>query len=545
MPGGFQDHDREWDRFERCLEALEREPELTYDPFQRADREWSLPQPAIVTHLYTLPRDALPLDIRSLFPSPPNWPKLRRWWTTPPELLMLGKSEYPENFYKTSLSYETENGLGTTSYKIGHALGVVSKKMFGSKLSSKAESSELSLSESPKLILTPFERTSQYRQSLLARQRALKLKDALALRRATNLWRVTKRLCKDRLEGEDAEEVRVALELIDRKSELPAFLRRDVQMRVIPESKVCFVEFEFPDFSDTNLVVSYSTRSGYIDEDRPKFASESAKKRLVKSCLSSLILRFAKICSLAEPSGLFSHIAVNARQKWFDPATGQEREGIIASLFAHVEDISTLDLSKLDPDVAFKSLKGIATPNLGAVSPIRPTFTIDKNDGRIVESRDVASSLEAETNLASMDWEDFEHLVAQLLEWEFRSVGIEVRVTQASRDRGVDALLFDPDPLRGGKFVIQAKRYTRVVDVSAVRDLYGTVMNEGANRGILLTTASFGPDSYEFARDKPLSLVDGQNLLLMLQKHGKKYRINLEEARLLAKEEARGEKHGG
>jgi restriction system protein len=69
------------------------------------------------------------------------------------------------------------------------------------------------------------------------------------------------------------------------------------------------------------------------------------------------------------------------------------------------------------------------------------------------------------------------------------------------------------------------------VDVSAVRDLYGTVMNEGANRGILITTASFGPDAYEFAKDKPISLVDGANLLVMLQKHGKKYRIDLEEAR--------------
>jgi restriction system protein len=71
--------------------------------------------------------------------------------------------------------------------------------------------------------------------------------------------------------------------------------------------------------------------------------------------------------------------------------------------------------------------------------------------------------------------------------------------------------MFDPDPLRGGKFVLQAKRYTRSVDVAAVRDLYGTVMNEGANRGILVTTSSYGPDSYEFAKGKPLSLVDQGN----------------------------------
>jgi restriction system protein len=81
------------------------------------------------------------------------------------------------------------------------------------------------------------------------------------------------------------------------------------------------------------------------------------------------------------------------------------------------------------------------------------------------------------------------------------------------------------------KFVLQAKRYTRPVDVAAVRDLYGTVMNEGANRGILVTTSSYGPDSYEFAKGKPLSLVDGPNLIAMLKRHGRNFRIDLGETR--------------
>lgn len=93
--------------------------------------------------------------------------------------------------------------------------------------------------------------------------------------------------------------------------------------------------------------------------------------------------------------------------------------------------------------------------------------------------------------------------------------------------------MFDPDPVRGGKYVLQAKRYTRTVDVAAVRDLYGTVVNEGANRGILVTTASYGPDAYEFAKDKPISLIDGPNLIALLRKHGRAYRIDLEEARRL------------
>jgi len=102
-----------------------------------------------------------------------------------------------------------------------------------------------------------------------------------------------------------------------------------------------------------------------------------------------------------------------------------------------------------------------------------------------------------------------------------------VKITRASRDWGVDAIAFDPDPIRGGKFVIQAKRYNDIVPVSAVRDLYGTMINEGASRGILVTTAYYGPESREFAKDKPITLIDGSNLVYMLSQHGYKARVEL------------------
>jgi len=72
----------------------------------------------------------------------------------------------------------------------------------------------------------------------------------------------------------------------------------------------------------------------------------------------------------------------------------------------------------------------------------------------------------------------------------------------------------------GGKVVIQAKRYKNTVPVSAVRDLFGTVHNEGASKGILVTTSGFGKASFEFAKDKPLELLSGTNLLYLLQEHG-------------------------
>jgi len=181
-------------------------------------------------------------------------------------------------------------------------------------------------------------------------------------------------------------------------------------------------------------------------------------------------------------------------------------------------------------------LKGVGSSKLHSLVPIAPILKIDRVDRRFVSSYDVTDNIDEGFNLAAMDWEDFEHLIRELFEKAFSTAGGEVKVTRASRDGGVDAVIFDPDPLRGGKIVVQAKRYTNVVGVSAVRDLYGTVVNEGANKGILVTTADYGPDAYEFAKGKPLQLLNGSNLLHLLEQQGHKARIDLKEAKKILEE---------
>lgn len=110
---------------------------------------------------------------------------------------------------------------------------------------------------------------------------------------------------------------------------------------------------------------------------------------------------------------------------------------------------------------------------------------------------------------------DFERLVGELL----RRMGLHVQLTKGSWDGGVDCIATDPRPVVGGKIVVQAKYYTGTVSAAAVRDLYGTMHSERAAKGVLITTGSFGPSSYDFARDKPLELIDGKTLLYLLASH--------------------------
>jgi restriction system protein len=74
----------------------------------------------------------------------------------------------------------------------------------------------------------------------------------------------------------------------------------------------------------------------------------------------------------------------------------------------------------------------------------------------------------------------------------------------------VDCVAFDPRPVFGGKVVIQAKRYRNTVGVSAVRDLFGTMQNDGTTKGVLVTTSGYGKAAFEFAKVKPLELLDAR-----------------------------------
>lgn len=214
-------------------------------------------------------------------------------------------------------------------------------------------------------------------------------------------------------------------------------------------------------------------------------------------------------------------LVVNVWTSGIDPKTGKDFTSCILSVQATQEEIAGIDFTRVDPKECIRGLKGLFAGSLVSLTPVKPIAVLDKEDHRFVDSRDVLSEMDPSQNLALMEWQDFEHLVRQLFENIFSAAsGGEVKITQASRDAGVDAVAFDPDPIRGGKFVIQAKRYNNVVGVSAVRDLYGTMINEGAVKGILVTTSHFGKDSREFAKDKPLQLIDGSQLLGLLEQYG-------------------------
>ncbi len=340
---------------------------------------------------------------------------------------------------------------------------------------------------------------------------------------------------KESYEAKEPESIIRYCELVLNNSSYPDFFPKTYELDFNPDNGVLILNYQLPALEDIPTI----TGVRYI-----KTRDEFVEKELAKNKLNSLydeILYQIAIRTLhelyeADKIDVLSSITFNGYVETFDRKTGAGIAPCVLSVQSSKEEFNTLALSRVEPKACFKALKGIAASRLYSMTPIAPVLQMDRDDSRFVTPYGVADGLSDVDNIAAMDWQDFEHLIRELFEKEFGSAGAEVKVTQASRDKGVDAVAFDPDPIRGGKTVIQAKRYTLTVGVSAVRDLYGTVLNEGAGKGILVTTSDFGPDAYEFASNKPLVLINGNNLLHMLEKHGHKAKIDIKEARRILAE---------
>ena len=321
-------------------------------------------------------------------------------------------------------------------------------------------------------------------------------------------------------------------DLVLASSSYPECFPQEYELQYNASTKTLIVDYKLlsPDDVPTLKAVRYVAARDSFEESH---ITEAQRQKLFDDIGYQVALRTLHELFESDTVNAINAAVFNGIVEAIDRKSGKLASACIMSVAARKAEFLEINLAQVEPKACFKALKGIASAKLSGLVPVPPIMQMSREDGRFIAAYEVASSLNAGVNLAAMDWEDFEHLIREIFEKEFSTGGGEVKVTRASRDGGVDAVAFDPDPIRGGRIVIQAKRWTGTVGVGAVRDLYGTVMSEGANKGILVTTSDYGPDSYAFANGKPLVLINGANLLHMLAKHGHAARIDIAEARKL------------
>ncbi|MFD8013552.1 restriction endonuclease [Streptomyces sp. NPDC058955] len=284
-----------------------------------------------------------------------------------------------------------------------------------------------------------------------------------------------------------------------------------------PESRELVVEVELPSQTVVPSVTQYRFKASAPPAVVPQPRKEAETKALYRDLVARLALRAIDEAFAVTPPALVDQVAFNGKVRAKDRATGQTIEPCLVSVRVSREGFAelVLDEPELDPVASLHHLDAIVSQHPYDLEPVRPVVTFDLSRYKIAPERDVVAGLDSRPDLLAMDPTDFEHLIRRL----FEKIGLKSWVTQASRDDGIDAVAVNEEPLIGGLCIIQAKRTKNVVSAETVRAVAGLVVDKGASKGIVVTTAWFGKASWDFAPRNRVELIDGRHLKALLLEH--------------------------
>lgn len=325
---------------------------------------------------------------------------------------------------------------------------------------------------------------------------------------------------RDRYAGGEEDAVVTYNTMVLERSFYPEDFPQEFMILYQNDSKQMIIEYRMPDINFVPKVLEFS----YVkskDEIREKAMKANERREIYTDVVAAVAIRTIHEVFEADHHGHIDVVVLNGYVETIDPSTGQDVKPYLLSVRATKDQFLKLVLDRIDKVLCLRNLGAQVSPQMNEKVPIKPLVDFNMSDRRFVQEDDIMNALEQRPNIFDLNPFEFEHLVTNL----FSNMGFEAKLTRSSRDGGVDCVAFDTRPLLGGKVVIQAKRWSNVVGVSAVRDLYGTMINEGASKGILVTTSHYGPDAYEFASNKPIELIDGGNLLYFLNQAGIKAKI--------------------
>ncbi|MFJ4269514.1 restriction endonuclease [Streptomyces coelicoflavus] len=296
----------------------------------------------------------------------------------------------------------------------------------------------------------------------------------------------------------------------------PEGFPRRVAMAYDPAARQLVLDWELPpaDVVPQSKYVRYMYAADqYKETPRPVGQRRALYKEVVAQCM---LLVLHELFAADEPGALES-VALNGFVDGHDPTTGRPDRIFLATVMAERSSFRELHLAQVDAESCLAdALRGQLSARPDQLVAIRPGRRPEEAGHRVATHGD-----DEEPDLYEMDPIAFEGLVAEL----FEAMGMRAVTTQRSNDGGVDVHALDPTPIRGGQIVVQVKRYRNTVPPTAVRDLYGTVQDAGANKGVLVTTSGFGPGSHTFANGKPLELISGTELVDLLRRHGLRGRL--------------------
>ena len=287
----------------------------------------------------------------------------------------------------------------------------------------------------------------------------------------------------------------------------------------VPESAELWVEYELPRQQVIPAVTGYRyvKTKGAI---QPGPRKDADIRKLYEQLVARVALRTLAEAFEVAPVTLVGGIVFNGYVSAKDRATGKAVRPLLISVHATRDAFGEIVLEEpeLDPVACLRGyLNAVISPHPYDLEPVRPVVQFDLSKYKFVEEMNVIAGLDSRPDLLALKPVEFEHLVREL----FEAMGMKSWVTQASRDEGVNGVAINEDPIVGGLCVIQAKRYSKIVDLEAIHALAGVMDDKNAAKGVLVTTSWVGKASRDFAarNGSRIQIIEGRQLKYLLREH--------------------------
>jgi restriction system protein len=312
------------------------------------------------------------------------------------------------------------------------------------------------------------------------------------------------------------------------QSEYPDYFPRNTELEYQKGTWTLIVNYQLPgpDLIGKEKSVDYEMEPF---KENIHFYTEDEFNKLYNDIIYKILLRVTHEIYEADTARVLNGIQLNGLVNTLNKANGQDENICIATITTTRIEFDKVNLHKIDPQLCFRYLNGIADRQMKNLNPIPVLQPFMRYREMLDPKRSILDSGKKQMVLSNLNMEDFEHTLLDIFEKEFRMVPGEMKLNEKSPLGVFEFSGIDPNPFLGGKILIQAIRSTELIGVSSVKELFGSIIHEDAIKGIMVTTSDFSTEAIEFAKNKPISLLNGNKLLALFENHGQKPQTNLKE----------------
>src|SRR6266699_21260 len=214
-------------------------------------------------------------------------------------------------------------------------------------------------------------------------------------------------------------------------SNYPDGFPQHAKLAYVPESRQLVIEYDLPSFNVILDVGSFryvKTKDEITQTVRPL----AQRKTLYSSVVAQVTIRSLYEIFKADRMGHVDIIVLNGYVASIDKGTGHPIRTCLITVRTSRDTFTQLNLSKVDPLACLNVLNASVSKSPAELAPVRPVLEVSMVDPRCIEETDVLSGLDQRPNLMELTPSEFESLISNL----FQKMGLETRLTQASRDGG-------------------------------------------------------------------------------------------------------------